>query len=152
MSKQIGIEIKKIREEKGLTQENISSDIVTQAAISKIENGMYVPSLQVLESISLKLGIGSSYFSRFLSYDNPQYVDESYRYLEYCFINEMYLEVLEMTNSELGNFLLTNTRYFHYLKIHNIFSEYKCSSIDKTDAENRLLKLVESQQLTNFFY
>ena len=45
MDNRIGMEIRNLRMKLGMSQENISSSVVSQSAISKIENGKYIPNI-----------------------------------------------------------------------------------------------------------
>lgn len=58
-NKELGQNIRKIRELKGFSQQNIADSIeTTQKQLSRIENGQTSPSFEVLQKICDSLGIG----------------------------------------------------------------------------------------------
>lgn len=58
----IGSVMRDLRKMAGLTQQELSRDICTQAQISKIENGEEYPSSITLYKISKRLGVDVNYF------------------------------------------------------------------------------------------
>lgn len=63
ISKEIGKEIKKARENKGLTQQELSSKVeISRNYLSDIECGRYLPSVPKLLSISTELKIDLNIF------------------------------------------------------------------------------------------
>lgn len=58
----IGYQIKKVRSEKGMTQEDLAGNTISRSLLSLIENGYTKPSLHTLEYIASKLDKPVSYF------------------------------------------------------------------------------------------
>jgi HTH-type transcriptional regulator, pleiotropic regulator of extracellular virulence genes len=62
----IGVEVKKLRKSKGLTQQELAKNICHQSEISRIEAGNVYPSMYILYGISGKLDVSMSYFYELL--------------------------------------------------------------------------------------
>lgn len=58
----IGQSIKSLRKLAGLSQEELSKAICSQAQLSKMENKNEIPSSMVLYKLSRKLGVDMNYF------------------------------------------------------------------------------------------
>lgn len=63
IAKEIGKEVKRARKESGLTQQNLSQKVsISRNYISDIECGRYVPSVEILISLSKELKIDMNLF------------------------------------------------------------------------------------------
>ena len=67
----IGEKVKKLREEKGMTQKQLCSSFMTRNMLSRIENGVAQPSIATLQHISKMLDIDAGYFVS--ASDDPYY-------------------------------------------------------------------------------
>lgn len=58
----IGTRLKKLRQKKKITQQELSRNICSQAEISKIENGKNSPTIELLQDVAKKLRVPVSFF------------------------------------------------------------------------------------------
>ena len=61
MTESIGARLRRLREERGLSQRDISSAGVSYTYVSRIESGQRQPSVKALRLLAAKLGVGSEY-------------------------------------------------------------------------------------------
>ncbi|KGA96425.1 hypothetical protein AJ85_19515 [Alkalihalobacillus alcalophilus ATCC 27647 = CGMCC 1.3604] len=94
----IGKNIKFYRSLKGLTQCELAEGICTQAQISNIEAGKFIPLSTTLHSISKRLGVDMNHF--FQAGDNPQY-----DYIQ-DFIQEIRRNTVDRNYEEVYNLIL----------------------------------------------
>ncbi|MEB5478494.1 helix-turn-helix domain-containing protein [Shouchella clausii] len=140
MDNRIGMEIRNLRKKLGMSQENISSSVVSQSAISKIENGKYVPNLHVLEAIASKLGVPVDHFLTLTTCYNSEYIETTYEMIEQLSLNEEYEELNRLTAQliDCGEAVEFPNWFKDYIRIHHLFSEFQCK---KKDAKTTLKKL-----------
>ncbi|MDU6340735.1 helix-turn-helix transcriptional regulator [Clostridium sp. NSJ-49] len=63
IAKEIGKEVKKARKENGLTQQDLSQKVsISRSYIADIEGGRYIPSVEILISLSKELKIDMNLF------------------------------------------------------------------------------------------
>lgn len=67
---EIGLRIKQLRKEKGLTQNDLSDGIVSRTYLSQIEKGTVIPSFETLEKLSIKLNCNVEEFYKTPSNSN----------------------------------------------------------------------------------
>lgn len=97
----IGVQIKELRQYRGLTQVDLCTDICTQSLLSRIEKEEVSPSAHTLFLISLKLGVNINYF--FESAYRQDYTKQ-FKSLIREYINKlMYQEALMLINKEKDN-------------------------------------------------
>ncbi len=69
-AEKLGIEIKKIRVMRGLTQKQLSENICHQSEVSRIESGAVYPSMDILQGIATKLQVPIIHFYEVLIYSD----------------------------------------------------------------------------------
>jgi len=69
-AEKLGIEIKKIRVMRGLTQKQLSENICHQSEVSRIESGAVYPSMDILQGIAAKLQVPIIHFYEVLIYSD----------------------------------------------------------------------------------
>ncbi|WP_193749057.1 helix-turn-helix domain-containing protein, partial [Exiguobacterium indicum] len=67
LTSSIGTKIKQLRIENQMTQKELCEDICSQAEISKIENGLNSPTVELLQKIAARLNSPIT-----LLFENPQ--------------------------------------------------------------------------------
>ncbi|QNR22508.1 helix-turn-helix domain-containing protein (plasmid) [Exiguobacterium sp. Helios] len=72
----LGLEIKKIRKSKKITQKELSADICSQSEISRIETGDFFPGIDLLYSIATKLTTPLTHFFDILTYEEVELTKE----------------------------------------------------------------------------
>lgn len=111
----LGLEIKKWRKHRKLTQIELAKNICHQSEISRIESGEFFPGIDVLLLISNKLQVPIDYFLKVLIHDDLEHVNKiknkaltlsrnkDYKKL-YEFVS-YYLEDIKVGHPELQKFL-----------------------------------------------
>ncbi|WP_185971022.1 helix-turn-helix domain-containing protein [Alkalicoccobacillus porphyridii] len=146
MNNSIGIEIRSLRTRQGMSQENISSLLVSQSAISKIENGKYIPNVNVLESVASKLGVPVEHFLSLNNHYNNDFIETTYEIIEQLSLTEAYEELYNITTKTIkyGQSVSLPSWFRNYVLIHQIFSEFQCNKKDAKSAFTNLKSLVNS--------
>jgi transcriptional regulator with XRE-family HTH domain len=73
---QLGLKIKELRLQKGISQEKLAEGICDRSLISRLEKGYLIPSAEVLYKVSLKLGIPLDELLHLVHYSNYDYLKE----------------------------------------------------------------------------
>lgn len=95
----LGKKIKMLRKKAGLTQQQLSCDVLTRPSLSKIENGTLTPSLPQLQHIAAILNINLSVL---LTEDlNEANISSTYDsdYLETLFSQKNYFQIIDFVNA-----------------------------------------------------
>ena len=103
----LGQRIKKVRKEKGLTQQELVDNNISRSMLSLIENGMSNPSMATLEHISKKLQKPVTYFL-FDTEDINQKCESLILELEELIDDEQYLVAIDKTQDFFTQYLSTN--------------------------------------------
>lgn len=103
----LGNEIRRLRKNKNMTQIELAHDICNQSEISRLEKGAVFPSIDVLHLIANKLNVSTFHFFEILIHDNLIQKNELTEKILYFCKNKNYIEVFEITKSEL------NKKEFH---------------------------------------
>ncbi|WP_064091893.1 helix-turn-helix domain-containing protein [Rossellomorea aquimaris] len=115
----VGKKIKELRKNSGLSQEELSEGICTQAQISKIEKGDVFPYASTLYQISQKLGVDVNYFFDIGTTPRLDYVREVTQQLQIMRRNLRYEEMMEIVKAEEVNPLfLQNNKNMQLLLWH----------------------------------
>ena len=99
----VGKKIKELRKNSGLSQEELSEGICTQAQISKIEKGIVYPYASTLYQISQKLGVDVNYFFDIGTTPRLDYVQEVSRQLQIMRRSLRFKEMMEIVQAEEVN-------------------------------------------------
>lgn len=76
---QIGNRIRERRKQLRMTQEELGGDVLTKSAVSQIELGKVVPSIETLAYIADRLGRPMSFFLEDRYFDFPSPIDDAAR-------------------------------------------------------------------------
>ncbi|WP_057911950.1 helix-turn-helix domain-containing protein [Peribacillus muralis] len=129
----VGKKIKELRKQIGLSQEELSEGICTQAQISKIEKGDVYPYATTLYLISKRLGVDVNYFFDIGMTPRLDYVQEVSHQLKIARRTMNYQEMKEIVRTEEKNPLFTQNKQNHQLLIwHKGIYEYMMNkNLDK---------------------
>lgn len=115
----VGKKIKELRKNIGLSQEELSLGICTQAQISKIEKGIVFPYASTLYLISQKLGVDVNYFFDIGMTPRLDYVQEVTKQLKIARREHKYKEMMDIVKIEEENPLFAqNSRNYQLLLWH----------------------------------
>ncbi|KMK76913.1 helix-turn-helix domain-containing protein [Alkalihalobacillus pseudalcaliphilus] len=126
----IGKNIKFYRSLKGLTQSELSEGICTQAQISNIEAGKFIPLSTTLYSISKRLGVDVNHF--FQAGDNPQYdyIQDFIQEIRRNTVERNYEEVYRLILAEEGKPIFESSDMQQFILWHKgvaiayVFKDY----------------------------
>ncbi|MGD6968585.1 helix-turn-helix domain-containing protein [Rossellomorea vietnamensis] len=142
----VGKKIRELRRNIGLSQEELSEGICTQAQISKIEKGDVYPYASTLYLISQKLGVDVNHFFDIGMTPRLDYVQEVKRQLVLSRRNLNYGEMKQVVETEVHNPLFTqNKKNLQLLLWHKGIYQYE---LDK-DTNTALETLSAAVQLTH---
>ncbi|MBC2008857.1 helix-turn-helix domain-containing protein [Listeria welshimeri] len=103
--KTYGSVIKLLRKNKSLSQQDISTDILSRTTISKIENNSIIPTITTLEAISIKLDV---------TLDEITFIRNNFQLDKRNEIISDFLKLVSNTQTELVTNIIS--RINHYLK------------------------------------
>lgn len=139
----VGKRIKQKRIEKKLTQSELSDTICSQAELSKIENGLNSPTVQLLGLIAKRLGTSmTTLLEDYEMTDRFQNID---RQLLSLMREEQYLELLLLIENRFS--LESDDEIKLLLRYHQVIAEYRLQRIDFRTASVILLQLANSKDL-----
>lgn len=148
----VGKKIKELRKNIGLSQEELSEGICTQAQISKIEKGIVFPYASTLYLISQKLGVDVNYFFDIGMTPRLDYVQEVTKQLKIARREHKYHELMEIVKIEEENPLFAqNSKNFQLLLWHKGIFFYEVEK-DIPKAIKTLRKAVNITQVVNKVY
>ncbi|MFS1511523.1 helix-turn-helix domain-containing protein [Chengkuizengella sp. SCS-71B] len=114
----IGQKIREIRLKMNITQKQLCDGICTQANLSRIENGICLPSSYIIQQFSERLGIDSSYLLTNNQELQQDYIDEFYTVVRRHLTNREYESVLKMVQKEEKNPIFSNIKHQQYLFLY----------------------------------
>lgn len=106
----VGKKIKELRKNSGLSQEELSEGICTQAQISKIEKGLVFPYASTLYQISQKLGVDVNYFFDIGTTPRLDYVQEVFEQLQIMRRSYKFKEMMDIVRAEETNPLFSQNK------------------------------------------
>ncbi|KML33363.1 helix-turn-helix domain-containing protein [Rossellomorea marisflavi] len=106
----VGKKIKELRKNSGLSQEELSEGICTQAQISKIEKGLVFPYASTLYQISQKLGVDVNYFFDIGTTPRLDYVQEVFEQLQIMRRSYRFKEMMDIVRAEESNPLFSQNK------------------------------------------
>ncbi|UTE73350.1 helix-turn-helix transcriptional regulator [Rossellomorea marisflavi] len=106
----VGKKIKELRKNSGLSQEELSEGICTQAQISKIEKGLVFPYASTLYQISQKLGVDVNYFFDIGTTPRLDYVQEVFQQLQIMRRSLRFKEMMDIVRAEEVNPLFSQNK------------------------------------------
>ncbi|KMK95942.1 helix-turn-helix domain-containing protein [Rossellomorea marisflavi] len=138
----VGKKIKELRKNSGLSQEELSEGICTQAQISKIEKGLVFPYASTLYQISQKLGVDVNYFFDIGTTPRLDYVQEVFQQLQIMRRSLRFKEMMDIVRAEEVNPLFSqNKKNLQLLLWHKGIYLYEVEN-KKDEAINTLNKAV----------
>ncbi|NLP52084.1 helix-turn-helix domain-containing protein [Bacillus sp. RO1] len=124
--KLIGNKIRELRLKAGYSQEELASEICTQAQISKIERGAGYPQANTLFYISQKLGVDPNYFFDIGTTPNLDYVTAVKKKINDLKNAFKYPDILKIINREFTNPLFREDKLnFQFLLWHKGIVEFE---------------------------
>lgn len=105
----IGDMIKKLRKEKGLSQEELCGECLNRVVLSRIENNKMLPSIPQLQYISKKLGVSIIYF--FIDnydeifYNNCSILQKENHILKTLYLQKDYYSIVKLKETYGNNIL-----------------------------------------------
>ncbi|MCM3619798.1 helix-turn-helix transcriptional regulator [Sutcliffiella horikoshii] len=99
-SKEIGMEIKRLRKKRLLSQSELAEGICSQTTISSIEVGRAYPSVDILYHLSNRLNVSMDYFFQNIASQNTMYITETKDNIEKLLREKKYSDILELTSFE----------------------------------------------------
>ncbi len=147
----IGSVMRDLRKMEGLTQQELSRDICTQAQISKIENGEEYPSSITLYKISKRLGVDVNYF--FDSVESPRldYVDAVQSLIRQYIRQRDYDAIHNIIVKEKESPLFQNPLNKQFLMWHEGICVYYIHH-NKEDALSKMYQAIELTKQSATFY
>ncbi|WP_421381883.1 helix-turn-helix domain-containing protein [Bacillus salacetis] len=148
----VGKKIRELRRNIGLSQEELSEGICTQAQISKIEKGDVYPYASTLYLISQKLGVDVNYFFDIGMTPRLDYVQEVKRQLFQARRNFNYDEMRQVVETEGQNPLFTqNNKNLQLLLWHKGIYQYELEK-DMDTALETLFSAIQLTHLSNKYW
>lgn len=98
LTSSIGTKIKQLRIEKQMTQNELCEDICSQAEISKIENGLNSPTVDLLQQIAKRLKVPISLL--FQEHTDEEQFFQIDQFLSDLLREEKYEEAMERINQQ----------------------------------------------------
>lgn len=142
----IGKEVKRLRKISGLSQNDLSKGICTQAQISKIEKGQVIPLATTLFEISKRLGVSIDYFFSFSMNPRFEYVEEFFHFIRVAIKKKEYSVVSEMLKAEKQNPLFSKNLFNQQFIL---WHEGICAYHLENDALKALKILNDALETTN---
>ncbi|ADC49872.1 hypothetical protein BpOF4_09080 [Alkalihalophilus pseudofirmus OF4] len=140
----IGKNIKFYRTLKGLTQNDLAEGICTQAQISNIEAGKFIPLSTTLFEISRRLGVDMTHFFHEASNPRYDYIQDFIQDVRKQTVNRNYKEVYELILAEEKNPLFESVDLKQFILWHKGLSLAYIS----TNYEEALKMLFNALNLT----
>lgn len=141
----IGQAIKELRQDIGLSQEELASGICNQAQISNLENNNAMPSALLLNQIATKLGVDMNYFFEMQESHKVEYLQNSKKYIR---------KLIRMRDYEnLYDTVLAEKKQPYYQELENLqfllWHEAICIHYLKNESTRSLEMLNEALGITN---
>ncbi|NDI35718.1 helix-turn-helix domain-containing protein [Chengkuizengella sediminis] len=114
----IGQKIREIRLKMNITQKQMCDGICTQANLSRIENGLCLPSSYIIQQFSERLGIDTSYLLTNNQELQQDYIDEFYTVIRRHLTSRDYESVLTMVQKEEKNPIFSNIKHQQYFLLY----------------------------------
>ncbi|WP_034765300.1 helix-turn-helix domain-containing protein [Rossellomorea vietnamensis] len=142
----VGRKIKELRKNSGLSQEELSDGICTQAQISKIEKGDVFPYASTLYQISQKLGVDVNYFFDIGTTPRLDYVQEVFKQLQIMRRSLRFEEMMDIVRTEeINPLFLQNKKNMQLLLWHKGIYLWEV----KKDLESSISTLREALEITH---
>lgn len=141
----IGQAIKGLRQNIGLSQEELASGICNQAQISNIENNNAMPSVLLLNQIAIKLGVDMNYFFEMQESYKVEYLQNSKKYIRKLIRMRDYENLYDTVLSEKKHPYFQDSENLQFLLWHEAISIHYIES----DPRKALEILDKALQTTN---
>ncbi|TYR80904.1 helix-turn-helix domain-containing protein [Priestia megaterium] len=147
----IGSVMRELRKMAGLTQQELSKDICTQAQISKIENGEEYPSSITLYKISKRLGVDVNYFFDTVESPRLDYVDAVKSLIRQYIRQRDYESIDHIIRKEKKSPLFQNPVNKQFLAWHEGICMYHLNK-NKEQALEKLYEAIDYTRQSKTFY
>lgn len=142
LTSSIGKKIKQLRIEKRMTQNELCEDICSQAEISKIENGLNSPTVDLLQQISKRLKVPISLL--FQEHTDEEQFFQIDQFLSDLLREEKYEEAMERINQQEKNMITEVDILKSYIKT---IIDLKQNRIDFRTAASLLSNLLNEKEV-----
>lgn len=126
----LGLEIKKQRKKRNLTQKELASNICNQSEISRIEKGNYLPSTDVLYLIATKLSIPISYFFEVLIHEERELTSSLEKKVNDLTAKKEYGKVYQYTSEILFEHTVLHPETKKFLQWQKLIAAFHLKKID----------------------
>ncbi|WP_214725403.1 MULTISPECIES: helix-turn-helix domain-containing protein [unclassified Exiguobacterium] len=140
----LGKTISKIRKSRKMSQSELGEWVGGQSIISRIENGLVLPSLDTLLIISNRLDVSIEYLLESLRATNSLQITESKKKLRYLLEHNSYEEALNMSKEERKKFK-EDIEYLAYLDWIDAVSEFKLKKIHHQQCVEKLENILNRE-------
>lgn len=137
---ELGIEIANIRKSLKMTQKQLSEGICTQPAISMIEKGEILPSIDTIYYLSLRLKKPFTYFLNILFTNNHSQISDLVNYFENLTARHEYQRIYDVITKEIDGTI--DPWLNHFLQWQVNLSSYKLKKITYDEVINNLKELL----------
>ncbi|UAL49866.1 helix-turn-helix transcriptional regulator (plasmid) [Sutcliffiella horikoshii] len=148
-SKEIGIEIKRLRKMRSISQSELAEGICSQTTISSIEIGRAFPSVDILYHLSNRLNVTMDYFFQHTTSQNQIYTSETIKNIERLLKAQNYIEILEITTFErkLRESRNLGGNFNQFIDWHHYRASQLNGDITWKECVEKLSTLVKSREL-----
>lgn len=144
----IGTRLKKLRQKKKITQQELSRNICSQAEISKIENGKNSPTIELLQDVAKKLRVPVSFF--FMDEEEIEEFHQIDHQITQLMRAQKHAEILKIIPQKLKNTTAEGTRIL--LRYYQLINEVEMKKIDYRTCISQLLKLVNDKLILEEYF
>lgn len=150
----IGVVVKKIRNMKGISQEELAKDICSVKQIYRVESGKNIPTCNLLNQLSFKLGEDLSKYLIRSHCADPIYTVQTFEQLEECYRHSRFEEMTQIINGipseRCSNFKFNDT--YQLLKWYELVAQEKLNAkIIKINDYQMLLKLSTDKAVEDLY-
>ncbi|KOF11962.1 hypothetical protein AC739_00130 [Planococcus glaciei] len=141
----LGLEIKKLRKAKKLTQHQLAADMCSQSEISRIEAGEFFPSIDLLYLIANQLQIPINYFFEILAHEQAEEIKAIKKKVLVLSSSKNYKELFHYTEELLLQEIARHPETKKFLLWHNYLAAYYLGRLDANNCRTELLLLLRKK-------
>ncbi|QDY46992.1 helix-turn-helix transcriptional regulator (plasmid) [Planococcus glaciei] len=143
----LGLEIKKLRKAKKLTQHQLAEGMCSQSEISRIEAGEFFPSLDLLYLIANQLQIPINYFFEILAHEQAEEIKAIKNKVWALSSSKNHKELFHYTEELLLQEIAQHPETKKFLLWHNYTAAYYLGRLDANNCRTELLLLIRKKML-----
>lgn len=140
---QLGKELTRLRKLANLTQKELCDNICTQPTISKIEKGEIIPGIEILDALSIKLQVPTTYLIDILLTNDHTYTHKLMNEIEELTLNQKFETVYKIILNELEK-TPTDPWFQAFLKWQYYLSSYHLKKTDFVEVIENLKAILSS--------